>query len=102
MPVGFDLDRDPAVAVALPAREALERCERHARGINGAVTFCHKRPRALRDAFLKPCRRRDVVDKPPGLSTIGAHPLGGGAEHISEVAPNLALVDEAGQPTSAG
>ena len=91
-----------AVTKAALVDRALERSEQHTFGIRGAIAFCRKRAGALRDAFLKPSRRRDVVDQPPGFCAIGAHALGGGAEHIGEVAPDLALVDQPGQTAGAG
>ena len=42
-----------------------------------------------------------MVDEPPRLGAVGAHPLGGGAEHVGEVAPHLALVDEPRQAAGA-
>src|SRR5205807_2003398 len=50
----------------------------------------------------EPGGRRDVIDEPPRLCTIGAHAFGGGAKHVGEVAPDLALVDEARQPARSG
>ena len=42
-----------------------------------------------------------MVDQPPRLGTIGAHAFGGGAEHVGEVAPHFALVDQPGEAAGA-
>ena len=46
--------------------------------------------------------RRGAVDQPPGLGAIGAHPFGGRAKDVGEIAPHLALVDQPSEAAGAG
>jgi len=79
-----------------------ERRQRDALRVGGAIASLGESTGALGDELPEPRRRRNMVDEPPGLRPIGAYTFGGRAEHIGEIAPDLALVDEPGQPTGTG
>jgi hypothetical protein len=58
--------------------------------------------RALHDLLIELAARVDGVDEAPLLGPLAAKALGGGREHVGAVAPDAALVDEAGEAAGAG
>ena len=58
--------------------------------------------RALRDLLLELAGRMHRVDQPPFDRAPALDPFGNRAEDIREIAPDLALVDDARQAAGAG
>ncbi len=101
-PRPVERDVDPAIMIALFVDAPLERRQRHAVGCRTDRSLAAASARARSFTSLgETRRRRRAIDEVPLLGPVGAHAFGRGAENIGEIAPHLALVDQAGQAAGA-
>ena len=80
--------------------------ERRTRARQPAPASSRGDHRVERGAFTAACRTGSCgatsSTSPQSTRALAAHALGQGAEHVGEVAPDLALVDQAGEPARPG
>ena len=79
-----------------------ERCEGDAGRVVGAVRLGGPGERSGVDELVERAARSDGVDESPVDGLLALDALGPRGEHVGEVAADVALVDEAGEPAGAG
>jgi hypothetical protein len=100
--LAVELDRDVPVPQPIGSDRALQGLERNSRLALGAVGAGGQFLGAGANGFVEPRIGHHLVDQPPGDGALAPHAFLGGAEHVGEIAPNLALVGDAGEPAGAG